>query len=53
MQQPRKLLETVAYAIAKKIIAQHKNIEGGKVIIQKIGPQLGGKVDKTVIEVAF
>jgi dihydroneopterin aldolase len=53
MKLPRKLLETIAYSITETIKSRFNNVEGGKVVIQKMGPQLGGKVEKTVIEVEF
>ena len=53
MNQPRKLLETVAYSICERIRSQYVYVHDGKVIIRKYGPQLGGKVEYTEIEVRF
>lgn len=53
MQLPRKLLETVAYGICEKIKIRYTTIVEGRVIIRKFGPQLGGKVAYTEIEVRF
>jgi dihydroneopterin aldolase len=53
MKQPRKLLETVAYSIFDRIRSRYAQVDHGKVVIRKYGPQLGGKVEYTEIEVKF
>lgn len=53
MNDISRLIETVAYRIIKKVQIDFPYLLGGKVIIQKKGPQLGGKVDRTVIEMEF
>lgn len=53
MTVPRKLLETVVFSIISSFQNEFKNILGSKVRLEKIGPQLGGKVEKSVIEMEF
>ena len=53
MDNTQKLLETVVFNIITQFKASFSNISGGKVKLSKIGPQLGGKVDKAVIEMEF
>jgi dihydroneopterin aldolase len=44
MQNTRKLIETVAQAIADKVKAQFPFVESIKVVIKKLNPALKGKV---------
>jgi dihydroneopterin aldolase len=53
MAQTQKLLETVVWNIISRYKNEFKNIAQAKVRIQKIGPQLGGKVAKSVIEMEY
>ena len=53
MDNTQKLLETVVFNIITKFKASFSNVTGGKVRLEKIGPQLGGKVDKAVVEMEF
>jgi dihydroneopterin aldolase len=53
MNKPQLLLETVVFNIITSFKASFSNITGGKVKLEKIGPQLGGKVEKAVVEMAF
>ncbi len=50
MSVARKLLETVVFSIISRFQNEFKNIAAAKVKLEKIGPQLGGKVEKSVIE---
>lgn len=52
MKITRKLLETVVYAIIKRI-QNLDNITGGTVRLFKLNPPLKGKVDKAVVEMRF
>lgn len=53
MNNTQKLLETVVFNIITKFKLSFSNITGGKVKLEKIGPQLGGKVEKAVVEMEF
>jgi len=53
MKKTQKLIETVALNIIKRLKAEFPQILDGKVEIEKIGPQLGGKIDKAVITMSF
>lgn len=53
MENTQKLLETVVFNIITKFNNTFSNITGGKVKLEKIGPQLGGKVEKAVVEMEF
>jgi len=50
MDDPRQLLETVVQDIAEKIKKKFKMADSIFVRISKLNPQLGGDVDKAVIE---
>lgn len=52
MKQTKKLLETVVYAIMKRIKGLD-NITGCTVRLYKLNPPLKGKVDKAVVEMRF
>ncbi|MEM9545053.1 MAG: dihydroneopterin aldolase [Bacteroidota bacterium] len=53
MENTQKLLETVVFNIITQFKNSFSNITGGKVKMSKLAPQLGGKVDKAVIEMEF
>jgi dihydroneopterin aldolase len=53
MNRTQKLLETVCYNILFKIKQSSDQISSCRVRIEKIGPQLGGKVEKSIVEIAF
>lgn len=50
MGHTRKLLETVVFRILSRFRDTFENMVSAKVRLEKIGPQLGGKVEKSVIE---
>jgi dihydroneopterin aldolase len=50
MSHTRKLLETVVFSILSRFRDTFENMISAKVRLEKIGPQLGGKVEKSVIE---
>ena len=50
MEAPKKLLETVAYGIARALKARFNIIESVEVKLKKEGVQLGGKVKYSVID---
>ena len=53
MDNTQKLLETVVFNIINRFKNDLNNVSGGKVKLEKIGPQLGGKVGKAVVEMEF
>ncbi|MBK9736202.1 MAG: dihydroneopterin aldolase [Saprospiraceae bacterium] len=53
MSLPQKLLETVVFNIISRFKVEIKNIGSAKVRIEKIAPQLGGKVEKSVVEMEY
>jgi len=53
MSKSEKLLETVLLRMIHMIKEEYTHIKEGKVTIEKIGPQLGGKVDKAIITMEF
>ena len=53
MKKTQKLLETVVLNIVSRIRTTFPQIIGGEVSLEKIGPQLGGKVDKAIITMEF
>ena len=53
MDKTQKLLETVVFNIITRFKDEFSNVTGGKVKMEKLGPQLGGKVAKAVIEMEF
>lgn len=53
MDNTQKLLETVVFNIITRYKESFSNISGGKVKLSKLGPQLGGKVEKAVVEMEF
>jgi 7,8-dihydroneopterin aldolase/epimerase/oxygenase len=53
MSHTQKLIETVALKIIQRCKDELDNVQGVKVKIEKIAPQLGGKVGKSVIEMEY
>lgn len=53
MQKSQKLLETVVLNIINRYKEELKNITGASVKLEKVGPQLGGKVGKAVVEMSY
>lgn len=53
MNKTQKLLETVVFNIITRFKDEFSNVTGGKVKMEKLGPQLGGKVAKAVVEMEF
>jgi len=53
MSNTQKLLETVVYNIISRFKNELNNITSGKIRLEKISPQLGGKVGKAVVEMSF
>ena len=53
MDKTQKLLETVVYNIINRMKNELQNVTSGYVRMEKIGPQLGGKVGKAVVEMSF
>lgn len=53
MQNTQKLLESVVLNIVEKLKNSFPIILEGSVRLEKIGPQLGGKIDKAVISMTF
>ena len=51
MGKKYQLLESLAYDIAQEVKANHNKVEKVRVVLQKLNPPLGGKVDKSVIEI--
>lgn len=50
MNKKYKLLETIALNISTDIKSKFSNIKKVRIKVSKIGPQLGGEVDRAVIE---
>lgn len=53
MDRTQKLLETVVYNIITRFRDELENISSATVRIEKLGPQLGGKVEKSVVEMKY
>lgn len=53
MKNTQKLLETVCYNILGRIKDSSNQISSCRIKIEKMGPQLGGKVEKSIVEMAF
>jgi len=53
MANTQKLLETVVFNILTRYKEDLSHVTSGKVRMEKIGPQLGGKVGKAVVEMSF
>ena len=50
MAIPRKLLETVSFSIVERLKKEKKNIAKVDLKLKKVGVQLGGKIEQSVIE---
>lgn len=53
MNNPRKLLETVAHAILEQIRHEFLAVKNIRVLIRKMHPPLGGQVKNSAIEVNY
>lgn len=53
MEKTQKLLETVVLNIISRFRDELENITGATVRLEKIAPQLGGKVAKSVVEMEY
>lgn len=53
MENTQKLLETVTLNIIERIKKDLNHSTGGKVKLSKMSPQLGGKVEKAIVEMKF
>ena len=53
MAVTQRLLETVVFNIIMKFKDSLPNVTSGRVKMEKLGPQLGGKVEKAVVEMEF
>lgn len=53
MEKTQKLLETVVWNIITRCRDELKNVHGATVRIEKIAPQLGGKVEKSIVEMEY
>jgi len=53
MKNTQKLLETVVFNIISRFKNELSNVTSGKVKMEKIGPQLGGKVKKAMVQMSF
>jgi len=53
MANTQKLLETVVFNIISRFKNDLENVTSGKVKMEKLGPQLGGKVGKAVVQMSF
>jgi len=53
MAVAQKLLETVVLRIIEKVKSQFSNVVSGEVSLEKLQPQMGGKIEKAVITMSF
>ena len=53
MENTQKLLETVVFNILSRFKKELSKVNSGKVKMEKIGPQLGGKVKKAIVQMSF
>jgi dihydroneopterin aldolase len=53
MVSTQQLLETVVFNIITRFKNDLPNVSSGEVKMEKLGPQLGGKVQKAVVEMSF
>lgn len=53
MDRTQQLLETVVYNIITRFRDELENVSSATVRLEKIAPQLGGKVQKSVVEMEF
>lgn len=53
MGKPRKLLETVAYSIAKRIISNFEIVTGGRIEIEKMHPPIPSMLGSASVSLNF
>ena len=53
MANTQRLLETVVFNIISRVKNDLDNVTSGKVKLEKVSPQLGGKVGKAAVEMSF
>jgi len=53
MSDTQRLLETVVFNILHRFKKDLANVTSGTVKMEKFGPQLGGKVEKAVVQMSF
>jgi 7,8-dihydroneopterin aldolase/epimerase/oxygenase len=53
MAHTRKLIESVAYSIIHRCKEELDNVTSVYIKIEKLGPQLGGRVEKSIIEMEY
>lgn len=53
MDRTQQLLETVVYNIITRFRDELVNVSSATVRLEKMAPQLGGKVQKSVVEIEF
>lgn len=53
MTVTQKLLETVVLNIIQKIKSDYSNVLKGVVKLEKLSPQMGGKIEKAFVEMKF
>jgi len=53
MEQTQKLLETVVVHIVDRLKSRFTQILSGTVSLEKVGPQLGGHVEKATVSISF
>ena len=53
MQKTELLLETVVFKLIEDIKSSYPQLIRGHVSLEKIGPQLGGKIEKAIIGMEF
>ena len=53
MAKTQKLLETVVLNIITQIKEKYSNVIKGEVRLEKVAPQMGGKIEKAFVEMGF
>jgi len=53
MKKRYQLLETLVHDIAKEVKASNSSINEVKIRVEKLNPNVGGKVDKAVVEMTL
>ncbi|MGB0316343.1 MAG: dihydroneopterin aldolase [Flavobacteriaceae bacterium] len=51
MSKREKLLETVVFRLAKKILKQHREVSTAIVKVAKLNPPIGGNVEEVAVEI--
>lgn len=51
MSKSEKLLETVVFRLAKKILKQHREVSTAIVKVAKLNPPIGGNVEEVAVEI--